>query len=143
LQIRADCLARTSWRRNRRAAHEGLTKSACRDYYPILQKEGVLLASALLESPGSFEKLFQRTAASSTLSILYDYPTLETDNDKTLKGIHAFIERMSVAAAPGTYLVELMPWMMHIPERSVHIFIGCFLGSVFRMALRQIRKVEV
>ncbi|KAH9055398.1 cytochrome P450 [Lactarius vividus] len=106
-----------AWRRNRRAAHGGLTKSAVRDYYPILQKESILLASALLKSPGAFEKLFKRTAASSTLSILYDYPTLETDNDKTLKGIHAFVDRMSFAAAPGTYFVELMPWMLHIPER--------------------------
>lgn len=143
MRIRADCLAHTSWRRNRRAAREGLTRSACRSYHTILQKESVLLASALLESPGSFEKLFQRTAASSTLSILYDYPTLENDNDKTLKGIHAFLERMSFAAAPGSYLVELMPWMMHIPERSVLIVIGCCLGSVLRMALRQIRKVEI
>ncbi|KAI9462874.1 cytochrome P450 [Lactarius psammicola] len=105
------------WRRNRRAAHEGLTKSAVRDYHTILRKESLLLASALLASPSALEKHFQRTAASATLSILYDYPTLENENDKTLKGIHTFIERMSIAAAPGTYLVELMPWMLHIPER--------------------------
>jgi hypothetical protein len=130
LRIRADCFV-YSWRRNRRAAYEGLTKSACRDYHTILQKEGVIFASALLANPSALEKHCQRTAASASLSILYDYPTLETDNDsdKTLQGMHAFIERMSVAAAPGTYLVELMPWMMHIPERSVLISIGCFLDS--------------
>ncbi|KAI9442653.1 cytochrome P450 [Lactarius indigo] len=105
-----------AWRRNRRAAHEGLTKSAVRDYHTILLKEGALLASALLADPGALEKHFQRTAASATLSILYDYPTLESENDNTLKDIRTLIDRMSLAAAPGAYLVELMPWMLHIPE---------------------------
>ncbi|KAI0256928.1 cytochrome P450 [Lactifluus subvellereus] len=105
------------WRRTRRAAHEGLSKVAVRDYHPILHKEAILLASAILETPNAVEKHFQRFAASAVMSILYDYPTLENEHDKTLTEIHAFIDRMSVAAAPGAHLVELFPWMMLIPER--------------------------
>ncbi|KAI0292197.1 cytochrome P450 [Multifurca ochricompacta] len=105
------------WRRARRAAHQGLTKLAVRKYDTILRKESVLLASALLKNPEAFKKHFERSAASSIMSILYNYPTLETEYDKTLKEIHSFIERMSRAAAPGEYLVELFPWMMYIPER--------------------------
>ena len=62
---------------------------------------------------------FQRTAASAAMSILYDYPTLETEHDKTLKEVHSFVDRVSVASAPGNYLVEVFPWMMYIPERYV------------------------
>jgi hypothetical protein len=51
------------------------------------------------------------------MSILYDYPTLETENDNTLKEIHAFNDHVSEAAAPGAHLVELFPWVMHIPDR--------------------------
>ncbi|KAH9044919.1 cytochrome P450 [Lactarius deliciosus] len=40
-----------------------------------------------------------------------------TENDKNLKEILAFADRMSEAVAPGAYLVELFPWMLHIPER--------------------------
>ncbi|KAI9444589.1 cytochrome P450 [Lactarius indigo] len=105
------------WRRSRRAAHQVLTKAAVRDYHNVLRKEGVLLASALLANPGDVEKHIQRTAASATMSILYDYPTLRTDDDKNLKGILAFADRMSQTVAPGAYLVELFPWMLHIPER--------------------------
>jgi len=107
------------WRRTRRAAHEGLTKTAARSYHTLHRKEGILLASSLLASPRAqdLEKHFQRTAASATMSMLYDYPTLETENDKTLSKIHAFINRLSVAAVPGAYLVEVFPWMMRIPER--------------------------
>jgi hypothetical protein len=60
------------------------------------------------------------------MSILYDYPTLKTENDKSLKQIHAFTDRVSEAASPGAHLVELFPWMMHIPDRSGLIFIDHF-----------------
>ena len=119
VRITADCLAHSRWRRSRRAAHQSLTKSAVLDYHNILRKEGVLLASALLADPGDSEKHFKRTAASATMSIVYDYPTLETENEKNVKEIFAYTGRISEAAAPGAYLVELFPWMLHIPERSV------------------------
>ena len=51
------------------------------------------------------------------MSILYDYPTLENEDDENLQGIHAFIRRVSEASTPGSYLVEMFPWMIHIPER--------------------------
>jgi hypothetical protein len=60
------------------------------------------------------------------MSILYDYPTLETENDKTLKEIYAFLDRLSNAATPGAHLVEVFSWMIHIPDRSVLISIGDF-----------------
>ena len=106
-----------SWRRTRRAAHEILTKVVVRDYHPVFFKEAILLAAAMLENPDASDKHIQRSSASATMSILYDYPTLENEDDKTLTGIHAFIDRMSAASAPGAYLVELFPWMVHIPER--------------------------
>ena len=59
------------------------------------------------------------------MSVMYDYPTLETENDKTIKEINAFGSRTSVAATPGTYLVELFPWMLHIPERFDLTLVWC------------------
>ncbi|KAI9444588.1 cytochrome P450 [Lactarius indigo] len=105
------------WRRSRRAAHQSLTKAAARSYHNVLRKEGVLLSSALLANPSALEQHFQRAAASATMSILYDYPTLETENDKNLKEIIAYAKRTSESSAPGAFLVELFPWMLHIPER--------------------------
>ena len=131
------------WRRNRRAAHEALSKTAVRDYHPILRKEGIILASALLENPGALERHFQRITASATLSIMYDYPTLKTEVDENLKGIHLLINRMSAAAAPGAYLVEAMPWMLYIPEKYVISSATCLLWRLGLMVLRQIRKMEV
>jgi hypothetical protein len=99
-----------------------------RDYHPVFCKEAILLAAAILENPDAMDKHIQRSSASATMSILYDYPTLENEHDKTLAGIHAFNERMSAAAAPGAHLVELFSWMVHIPERWGSIlFIVCLI----------------
>jgi hypothetical protein len=106
-----------SWRRHRRAAHEALTKSMVRDYHPTYLKESIILASSILDNPKALTKHLERASASATLSILYDYPTLKDEHDKTITEIHAFINRLSAAAAPGAHLVDFLPWMMHIPER--------------------------
>jgi hypothetical protein len=71
----------------------------------------------MLENPDASDNHFQRSSASATMSILYDYPTLENEHDKNLIGILDFIDRMSAAVAPGAHLVELFPWMVHIPAR--------------------------
>jgi hypothetical protein len=106
-----------------------LTKIAVRDYHPVFCKEAILLASAALQNPEALDKHIQRSSASATMSILYDYPTLENEHDKTLTGIHAFIDRMSAASAPGAHLVELFPWMIYIPERYVSMLISNRLSS--------------
>ena len=71
----------------------------------------------MLETPDASDRHIQRSSASATMSILYDYPTLESVHDKNLTGIRTFVDRISVATTPGAYLVELLPWMIHIPER--------------------------
>ena len=119
------------WRRTRRAAHEILTKVIVRDYHPVFCKEAILLASAMSENPNALDKHIQRSSASATMSILYDYPTLENE-DETLTNIHAFIDRLSAATAPGAYLVELFPWMIHIPERYECVLFVCFFGLITR-----------
>ena len=104
-----------------------LTKAMVRDYHPTFCKEALLLASSILENPNALDKHIERSSASATMSILYDYPTIEDEHDKTLMEIHGFIDRMSVASAPGAYLVELFPWMIHIPERyAFTLCIVCF-----------------
>ena len=115
------------WRRTRRAAHEVLTKVVVRDYHPVFCKEAVHLASAILKNPDALDKHIQRSSASAIMSILYDYPTLENEHDETITQIHAFSDRLSAASVPGTYLVELFPWMIHIPERYGSILFTIFI----------------
>ncbi|KAI9450255.1 cytochrome P450 [Russula earlei] len=107
------------WRRLRRAAHEALSKKALRNYHPIQTKEATILVSSLLMPSASLypDKQFQRFAASTIMSILYDHPTMVSEHDETLKMIEEYTLRLSHSAAPGSNLVDIFPWMMHIPER--------------------------
>jgi hypothetical protein len=98
-----------------------LSKVAVRDYHPIFRKEAVLLSCAIVKSPDALDKHIERASASAVMSMLYDYPTLEDEHDKTLTEIHAFLDRMSAASAPGAHLVELFHWMIHIPERYISL----------------------
>jgi hypothetical protein len=129
------------WRRTRRAAHEVLTKVVVRDYHPIFYKEAVLLASAILKNPDALEKHFQRSSASATMSILYDYPTLENEHDEGITQIHAFANRMSAASSPGAHLVDLFPWMIYIPERYASILF-IILADHLERGRYQVCKVE-
>ena len=105
----------------RRAQHEALTKTAIRDYHPTFCKEATILASSILKNPKALDQHFKRSSTSAIMSILYDYPTLEDEHDETVTEINALFDRMSAAAAPGAYLVELLPWMIYIPERYAYI----------------------
>src|SRR5712671_4808516 len=104
----------------RRAAHEALTKRTLQSYRPIQTKEATILVSSLLASSGSLrpDKHFQRFSASTIMSIVYDYPTIVSDHDHTIESIEQYSTRVSTAAVPGSNLVDIFPWMMHIPERS-------------------------
>ena len=105
----------------RRAQHEVLTKAVVRDYHPTFSKEAIILASSILKNPKSLNQHFKRSSASATRSILYNYPTLEDEHDQTVTEINTFLDRMSAAVAPGTHLVEFLPWMIHIPERYAYM----------------------
>jgi hypothetical protein len=115
----------------RRAAHEALTKKAVQNYHPIQMKESIILVSSLLSSTagGNQSKHFQRFSASTIMSILYDYPTLMSEHDQTIEKIEDFLYRVSHASTPGSFFVNIFPWMMYIPERS-------WLSSLFSITNR-------
>jgi cytochrome P450 len=106
-----------SWRRMRRAAQEALTKAAVQRYHSTLTKEATILASAVMANPENRDQHFKRATASTMLSILYDFPTLTSAEDKAVQEIDRNLHHF-LRAAVGTSLVEFFPWMIYIPERS-------------------------
>lgn len=109
-----------SWRRMRRAAHEALSKKTIQSYHPIQMKEATILVSSLLTPATNHkqEEQYKRLATSTIMSIVYDYPTILSEHDKAVEGIEKFNDRISHALSMGSYLVDIFPWMKHIPERS-------------------------
>ncbi|KAJ7493621.1 cytochrome P450 [Mycena latifolia] len=105
-----------TWRRMRRAAHEGLNKSVAHKFYPIQAREAILLTHGLLVNPNEWDNHFRRTAAAVVLSMVYDLPGLLSEKDPKIKLINNFVERLVHAAYPGAFLVEYFTWMRHLPS---------------------------
>ena len=110
-------IASPSWRRMRKAAHEGLNKGVVKDFHEPQTKEALLLAAAGLAEPGQWDKHLRRAAASMVLSVVYDQPTIKSEQDQNVRLINDFVQRLTRAAYPGAHLVEFFPWMRYIPSR--------------------------
>jgi hypothetical protein len=106
-----------SWRRMRNTANQGFSKSAVKGFYETQNTEAVILASDLLAQPAQWDRHYRRAPASTTLSILYGYPTLKSEEDPIVKAINEFAERIFNAASNGTYLVHFFPWLRYLPSR--------------------------
>ena len=106
----------------RRAAQEALTKAAVQRYHSTLTKEATILASAVLANPEYRDQHFQRATASTMLSILYDFPTLISAQDKAVQEIDRNLDQFLRLLGTRTSFVEFFPWMRYIPERSKHFF---------------------
>jgi hypothetical protein len=123
--------ALNSWRRWRRAAHEALTKVAVQSYHSIQMKEATILVSSLLTPSTDLkqDRHFKRLAASTIMSVVYDYPTIASEHDHTIQKIETCIDRVCHAMAMGSYLVDIFPWTKHIPERSWLSFDFLFVNA--------------
>jgi hypothetical protein len=101
----------------RRAANEGFSKSSVGAFYETQIAEAVLLANDLLFSPTRWDGHIRRAAASTTLSVLYGYPTLKSEQDHIVVAINDFAERLFKATSIGSHLVHFLPWLRHFPSR--------------------------
>ena len=101
----------------RKAASEKLSTSSVKQFYETQMKEAVIQACDFLDEPARWERHFRRTAASSTLSIIYGHPTLTSEQDHIVRVINDFSERFFQAVAVGAHLVEYFPLLRHLPSR--------------------------
>ena len=108
-----------SWNRMRKAANEVFSKGSVKGFHEKQMTEAVLLAYDCLARPAQWGRHYRRAAASMILSVVYGYPPIMSEEDHTIKVVNDFGNRLVRAAHPGTYLVEIFPWMRHIPSRWV------------------------
>jgi hypothetical protein len=101
----------------RRAAHEGLHKMASKAFNDIQMTEAVLLANGVLESPYRWEKHMRRFTASMIMTAVYDTPVIHSVEDESVRRINDHVKRVALSTLPGSYWVELLPWMKYIPSR--------------------------
>jgi hypothetical protein len=100
----------------RKAAIENFSKSSVKAFYETQTTEAIILTSDMLDHPAQWDQHFRRAPASTTLSVLFGYPTLKSGQDPSVVAINEFAERIFKAASTGTYLVHFFPWLRYVPS---------------------------
>ena len=100
----------------RRAANEGFTKGSAMRFHEKHLAEAVFLGCDWLFEPAKWDHHLRRAAVSATASVVYDHPTIKSDQHPTVEFVNDLIHRVTSAALPGAHLVEFFPWMRHIPS---------------------------
>ncbi|KAH9066043.1 cytochrome P450 [Lactarius deliciosus] len=104
-------------RQFRRVTTAAFSKSTVHDFHPIQSREALMLALALMKNSSTPEKHFYRHAWSIMLSVNYDLPPVESEDDPCLVEIEDHLGRFMHEIQPGTRLVEFFPWLKYVPDR--------------------------
>ncbi|KAH9022343.1 cytochrome P450 [Lactarius pseudohatsudake] len=105
------------WRRFRRVAVEGFSKSAVKHFHPIQGREALMLALALMKNPSTLKKHLQRHAWSIMFTVNYHFQPIESEDDPFIVGLAKQTERLLHETSPGARLVEFFTWMRYVPSR--------------------------
>ncbi|KAJ3556657.1 hypothetical protein NM688_g1904 [Phlebia brevispora] len=131
-----------SWRRRRKAAHEGFNPRATTGYQAIQEQESAALALHILTDPDSWVHHVKRSTASTMLSVIYgkfsstshsspgfksasrqpgcsehdEAARTSVDVDELVTRLHGFMQRILCACVPNAYLVEAFPTLASLPD---------------------------
>ncbi|KAH7887277.1 cytochrome P450 [Phlebopus sp. FC_14] len=104
------------WRRMRRASHDSFNLRSVEKYQPALFTESALNILDITDDPNSWEDCLVNTAASNILAAVYGRTRITRTDKSLLTRIHGHTARLASATAPGAFLVELFPFMLHFPR---------------------------
>ncbi|KAF5360382.1 hypothetical protein D9756_005180 [Leucocoprinus leucothites] len=97
-------------------------------FYPLEEAETHKFLKRLLLSPQDLDKHIRRTAGTIILHISHGYEVKEAD-DPLVVLANVALEQFSLSAAPGSFLVNLIPAMSWIP--------AWFPGAKFKITARE------
>jgi len=104
------------WRRMRRAAHEGLSPSASKNFFASQEKEACLMLDGMLQKNSDWKNEIARSALSMSGGWIYDMPTIQNCHDPLITYGIDFMGRIVRAAFPGAHFADFFPWMKYLPS---------------------------
>ncbi|CAE6461565.1 unnamed protein product [Rhizoctonia solani] len=103
------------WKKQRRITHEVLKPSANAHNFAMFEKETYAMLKRLAEGSANFGDEFRRTVSAEILSTVYGY-AVEDTNDSLVRDTATAIENFCIAAIPGNFMVNFIPWLKYVPE---------------------------
>jgi hypothetical protein len=103
----------------RKPSVKKFSTNSVKGFYETQMKEAIALACDSLDEPTRWNRHFRRTAASTTLSAVYGYPTLTSEQDHMVVAINDLSERLLNAIFMGARFVDFFPSLRYLPSRCV------------------------
>ncbi len=103
------------WSITRKLLHNCLKPTALPAYKPRQEAEAVSCAADILSDGECFSDFFDRFAASVVFSIAYGRRIGSLDS-KVLAKRKYYFGKANAFIAPGAYLVESLPFLLHLPS---------------------------
>ncbi|CUA67814.1 O-methylsterigmatocystin oxidoreductase [Rhizoctonia solani] len=104
-------------RKTRKLLYEGMSVRAMTDLYPLQEREAIKFLQRLLKTPEQLQGHIHQTVGSSLLRLTYGY-NVEGVNDHLIVLANDAMAMFSIAAMPGAWMVDLFPFLKHIPWMS-------------------------
>ncbi|THV05841.1 cytochrome P450 [Dendrothele bispora CBS 962.96] len=130
------------WRKMRRASEHALGVKILSNYHHTQTSESILLVHGIMNQPHTWLSQIKRASSSTSLSTVYGLPSLDL-HDPTIAFMNDFVDCMDRVAAPGNYLVNMLPFLNHFPrwmakwkrdaEKNYKIFTSKFENMFLRI----------
>ncbi|CAG7851800.1 O-methylsterigmatocystin oxidoreductase Short=OMST oxidoreductase; AltName: Full=Aflatoxin B synthase; AltName: Full=Aflatoxin biosynthesis protein Q; AltName: Full=Cytochrome P450 64 [Serendipita indica DSM 11827] len=119
--------------RYRKLFHTALRKERVREMAPLQEKSSHQMLQLILDKPDDFVKHIRYCIGAVITKVTYDYD-MKPEGDEFVELAEISADTFSQAAAPGAWLVDIFPWMRHIP--------AWFPGARFQRIAREWKAVN-
>ncbi|TFK68106.1 cytochrome P450 [Pluteus cervinus] len=104
-----------TWKQHRKLTHIALSPEAVKKYYGVQEDIASMYLNGLLDEPQKFIPLLRLAAGRIVMSVTYGLP-VDTPEDLYITEAEETMEMITKATLPGAFLVDLLPWLKHLPS---------------------------
>ncbi|KAJ6508665.1 cytochrome P450 [Mycena sanguinolenta] len=103
------------WREHRRLFHQHFRRDAVASYNPVLLKKIHHMLHNLLTTPEDFLEHVEQLTTAIIMAMVYGYDIKSLHDDPIVHLQQESIKRLSESAIPGRFMVNVFPWLRHVP----------------------------
>ncbi|KAG8836181.1 hypothetical protein FRC17_009524 [Serendipita sp. 399] len=117
----------------RKLFHAALRKERVKEMASVQERSTHIMLQLILDKPNDFIKHIRYCIGAVITKVTYDYD-MKQEGDEFVELAEKSADTFSQAAAPGAWLVDLFPWMRHIP--------AWFPGASFQRIAREWKAIN-
>ncbi|KAK7061237.1 O-methylsterigmatocystin oxidoreductase [Favolaschia claudopus] len=120
------------WQKQKKMFHQSFRKEALVDYHHVLLGKVRDMLRSLLSSPDNYEEHVKVMISAVIMAMIYDYD-VKSMKDRYVDLQQEAMQRLSEAAIPGRFMVNIFPWLKYVP--------AWFPGAGFQYYFRDTRRL--